>query len=55
MATKDEIFAFAAQEAERQGVPLSLVQGVVEAESGGSFNAIGPKTRFNDPSPPSVL
>jgi len=48
MATKDEIFAFAAQEAERQGVPLSLVQGVVAAESGGSFNAIGPKTRFND-------
>jgi len=48
MATKDEIFAFAAQEAERQGVPLSLVQGVVEAESGGTFNAIGPKTRFND-------
>jgi hypothetical protein len=48
MATKDEIFAFAAQEAERQGVPLSLVQGVVQAESGGSFNAIGPKTRFND-------
>ena len=48
MATKDEIFAFAAQEAERQGVPLSLVQGVVEAESGGAFNAIGPQTRFND-------
>jgi hypothetical protein len=48
MATKDEIFAFAALEAERQGVPLSLVQGVVEAESGGAFNAIGPKTRFND-------
>jgi len=48
MATKDEIFAFAAEEAERQGVPLSLVQGVVQAESGGAFNAIGPKTRFND-------
>ena len=48
MATKDEIFAFAAEEAERQGVPLSLVQSVVQAESGGSFNAIGPKTRFND-------
>jgi hypothetical protein len=48
MATKDEIFAFAAEEAERQGVSLSLVQGVVEAESGGAFNAIGPKTRFND-------
>jgi hypothetical protein len=48
MATKDEIFAFATQEAERQGVPVSLVRNVVEAESGGAFNAIGPKTRFND-------
>ena len=48
MATKDEIFAFAAQEAERQGVPLSLVQGVVDTESGGAFNAIGPKTKTGD-------
>ncbi len=48
MATKDEIFAFAAQEAERQGVPLSLVQGVVDTESGGIFNAIGPKTKTGD-------
>lgn len=48
MATKDEIFAFAAQEAERQGVPLSLVQGVIEAESGGKFNAEGPKTRTGE-------
>ena len=48
MATKDEIFAFAAQEAERQGVPLSMVQGVVETESGGTFNAIGPKTKTGD-------
>jgi len=48
MATKDEIFAFAAQEAERQGVPLSLVQGVIEAESGGKFDAIGPKTRSGE-------
>jgi len=48
MATKDEIFAFAAQEAERQGVPLSLVHGVVDTESGGTFNAIGPKTRTGD-------
>lgn len=48
MATKDEIFAFAAQEAERQGVPLSLVQGIVDTESGGAFNAIGPKTRTGD-------
>jgi len=48
MATKDEIFAFAAQEAERQGVPLSLVQGVVDTESKGIFNAIGPKTKTGD-------
>jgi hypothetical protein len=48
MATKDEIFAFAAQEAERQGVPLSLVQGIVDTESGGAFNAIGPKTKSGD-------
>lgn len=48
MATKDEIFAFAAQEAERQGVPLSLVHGVVDTESGGAFNAIGPKTKSGD-------
>ena len=48
MATKDEIFAFAAQEAERQGVPLSLVQGVVDTESKGIFNAIGPKTKSGD-------
>lgn len=48
MASKDEIFAFAAQEAERQGVPLSLVHGVVDTESGGTFNAIGPKTRTGD-------
>jgi hypothetical protein len=48
MATKDQVYEFARQEAERQGVPFSLVQKIVETESGGSFNAIGPKTRFND-------
>lgn len=48
MATKDEILAFAAQEAERQGVPLPLVQGVIEAESGGKFDARGPKTRSGE-------
>ena len=49
MATKDEIFAFAAQEAERQGVPLSLVQGVVDTESGGCFlMPFGPKTKTGD-------
>jgi hypothetical protein len=48
MATKEQVYEFARQEAERQGVPFSLVQKIVETESGGSFNAIGPKTRFND-------
>jgi hypothetical protein len=48
MATKDQVYEFARQEAERQGVPFSLVQKIVETESGGSFNAIGPKTRVND-------
>jgi hypothetical protein len=48
MATKEQVYEFARQEAQRQGVPYSLVQKIVETESGGSFNAIGPKTRFND-------
>lgn len=48
MATKDEILAFAAQEAERQGVPLPLVQGVIEAESGGRADARGPRTRSGE-------
>jgi hypothetical protein len=48
MATKDQVYEFARQEAERQGVPFSLVQKIVETESGGSFNAIGPKTRTGD-------
>jgi len=48
MATKDQVYEFARQEAERQGVPFSLVQKIVETESDGSFNAIGPKTRTGD-------
>ena len=48
MATKEQVYEFARQEAQRQGVPYSLVQKIVETESSGSFNAIGPKTRFND-------
>jgi len=48
MATKDQVYEFARQEAERQGVPFSLVQKVVETESGGAFNAIGPKTKTGD-------
>jgi hypothetical protein len=48
MATKEQVYEFARQEAQRQGVPYSLVQKIVETESGGDFNAIGPKTRFND-------
>jgi hypothetical protein len=48
MATKEQVYEFARQEAQRQGVPFSLVQKIVETESGGSFNAIGPKTRTGD-------
>jgi hypothetical protein len=48
MATREQVYEFARQEAQRQGVPYSLVQKIVETESGGSFNAIGPKTRTGD-------
>jgi hypothetical protein len=48
MATKDQVYEFARQEAQRQGVPFSLVQKIVETESGGAFNAIGPKTKSGD-------
>jgi hypothetical protein len=48
MATKEQVYEFARQEAQRQGVPYSLVQKIVETESGGSFNAIGPKTKTGD-------
>jgi hypothetical protein len=48
MATKDQVYEFARQEAERQGVPFSLVQKIVETESEGIFNAIGPKTKTGD-------
>jgi len=48
MATREQVFEFARQEAQRQGVPYSLVQKIVETESGGDFNAIGPKTKTGD-------
>jgi hypothetical protein len=48
MATKEQVYEFARQEAQRQGVPYSLVQKIVETESGGAFNAIGPKTKTGD-------
>jgi hypothetical protein len=48
MATKEQVYEFARQEAERQGVPYSLVQKIVETESQGIFNAIGRKTRTGD-------
>ena len=48
MATKDQVYEFARQEAERQGVPFSLVQKIVETESQGIFNAIGRKTKSGD-------
>jgi len=48
MATREQVYEFARQEAQKQGVPYSLVQKIVETESGGAFNAIGPKTRTGD-------
>jgi hypothetical protein len=48
MATKDQVFEFARQEAERQGVPFSFVQKIIETESGGKFDARGPKTRSGE-------
>ena len=48
MATREQVYEFARQEAQRQGVPYSLVQKIVETESGGDFNAIGPKTKTGD-------
>lgn len=43
MATPAQVLAYAAQEAERQGVPVDLVQNMVRAESGGDINAVSPK------------
>jgi hypothetical protein len=48
MATKEQVYEFARQEAQRQGVPYSLVQKIVETESEGAFNAIGPKNKSGD-------
>jgi hypothetical protein len=48
MATKEQVYEFARQEAQRQGVPYSLVEKIVETESQGIFNAIGRKTRTGD-------
>lgn len=43
MATPEQVLAFAKSEAERQGVPVDLVQNIVKAESGGDINAVSPK------------
>lgn len=43
MATPAQVLAYAAQEAERQGVPVDLVQNMVKAESGGDINAVSSK------------
>jgi hypothetical protein len=43
MATPEQVLAFARSEAERQGVPVDLVQNIVRAESGGDINALSPK------------
>jgi hypothetical protein len=46
MATPQEIFAFAAQEAEKQGVPVDLVQRMIQQESGGNATARSPKGAY---------
>jgi hypothetical protein len=43
MATPEQVFAYAKSEAERQGVPVDLVQNMVRAESGGDINAVSSK------------
>lgn len=43
MATPEQVLAFARSEAERQGVPVDLVQNIVRAESGGDINAVSPR------------
>lgn len=43
MATPEQVFAYAKSEAERQGVPVDIVQNMVRAESGGDINAVSPK------------
>ena len=48
MATREQVYEFARQEAQRQGVPYSFVQKVIQTESDGVFNAIGPKTKTGD-------
>jgi hypothetical protein len=48
MATKDQVYEFARQEAQRQGVPFSFVQKIIDTESGGRFDARGPKTRSGE-------
>jgi hypothetical protein len=39
MATPQEVFKFASEEASRQGVPVELVQNIIQAESGGNIAA----------------
>jgi hypothetical protein len=46
MATVQEIFSFAAQEAERQGVSPDLVQRMIKQESGGNATAMSPKGAY---------
>jgi len=43
MATKDQVFEFARQEAIRQGVSPDLVVNMVKTESGGRINAVSNK------------
>ena len=46
MATPQEVFQFAMDEANRQGVPADLVRNLVEAESGGNITAASKKGAY---------
>lgn len=55
MATPEQVFAFAREEAERQGAPIDLVQNIVKAESSGKYDAVGPMTRKGQATGPMQL
>lgn len=43
--SKDQVLAFAVEEANRQGVPSDFIYNMVMQESRGRFDAVGPMTR----------
>jgi hypothetical protein len=44
--TKDQVLAFAVEEANRQGVPPDFIYNMVMQESSGKHDAVGPMTKF---------